>query len=40
MSINEDDKENIINDLIYQSLVDISNESKQLLIKYMSDFIL
>ena len=34
------DKENIINDLIYQSLVDISNESKQLLIKYMSDFIL
>ena len=34
------EKEDIINDLIYQSLYDLSNDSKQLLIKYMSNFIL
>ena len=34
------EKENIIDDLIYQSLVDISNESKELLTKYMSNYIL
>ena len=34
------EKENIINDLIYQSLFDISSESNKLLIKYMGDFIL
>ena len=38
ISINE--KENIINDLIYQSLLDISNESEKLLSEYMGDFIL
>jgi len=34
------EKENIINDLIYQSLFDLSNDSKQLLIQYMGNFIL
>ena len=34
------DRENIINDLIYLSLVDLSNESKKLLFKYMSNYIL
>ena len=34
------DKENIINDLIYLSLVDLSNESQKLILKYMSDYIL
>ena len=34
------EKEKIINDLIHQSLVDISNESKELLKKYMNDYIL
>ena len=34
------DKENIINDLIYQGLVDLSNESKILISKYMADYIL
>ena len=34
------EKENIINDLIYQSLLDLSNDSKQLLIQYMGNFIL
>jgi len=34
------ERENIINDLVYQGLNDISNESKLLLIKYMDDFIL
>jgi len=34
------EKENILNDLIYQSLVDISKESKELLTNYMSDYIL
>ena len=34
------DKENIINDLVYLSLIDLSNESQKLLTKYMSDFIL
>lgn len=34
------DKENIIDDLIYYSLVDLSEESKNLLTKYMSDYIL
>ena len=33
------EKENILNDLIYQSIVDLSNESKDLLIKYMDDYI-
>ena len=34
------EREKIINDLVYHGLNDISNESKQLLIKYMGDFIL
>ncbi len=34
------EKENILKDLIYQSLIDLSNESDLLLKKYMSDFIL
>ena len=34
------ERENIINDLVYQGLSDISNESKLLLIKYMGNFIL
>ena len=38
ISINE--KENIINDLIYQSLNDLSSESNILLKQYMSAFIL
>ena len=38
ISIHE--REKIIDDLVYQGLNDISNESKLLLIKYMGDFIL
>ena len=34
------EKENIINDLVYQSLNDLSSESKILLTKYMSNYIL
>ena len=34
------EKENIIDDLIYNSLVDISNETKKLLTKYMANYIL
>jgi hypothetical protein len=34
------EKEHIINDLIYQSFVDLSSESKILLTKYMSNYIL
>ncbi len=34
------EKDNIINDLMYQSLDDLSNETKLLLIKYMGDYIL
>ena len=34
------ERENIINDLIYQTLVDLTDESKKLITKYMSDFIL
>ena len=34
------EKENIINDLVYQSLKDLSDESKLLLTKYMGDYIL
>ena len=34
------EKENIINDLIYLSLIDLSNQSEDLLIEYMGDFIL
>ena len=34
------EREKIIDDLVYQGLNDISNESKLLLIKYMGDFIL
>lgn len=34
------DKENIINDLVYLSLIDLSNESEKLLKKYMDNFIL
>lgn len=34
------EKEKIINDLIYQSLVDLSDESKELILKYMSEFII
>ena len=38
ISINEQD--NIINDLIYLGLLDLSNKSKELLSKYMSDYII
>ena len=38
ISINE--KENIINDLIYQSLEDLTSESETLLKKYMDEYIL
>ena len=38
--ISIDEKENIINDLIYQSLSDLSSESNTLLKQYMSEFIL
>ena len=34
------EREKIIDDLVYQCLNDISNESKLLLVKYMGDFIL
>ena len=34
------EKDNIINDLIYNSLVDISNETKKLLTNYMANYIL
>ena len=34
------EREKIIDDLVYQGLNDISNETKFLLIKYMGDFIL
>ena len=34
------EKDNIIDDLIYNSLVDISNETKKLLNNYMSNYIL
>ena len=34
------EKENIIDDLIYNSLVDISNETNKLLINYMANYIL
>ena len=34
------EKDNIIDDLIYNSLVDISNETKKLLTKYMASYIL
>ena len=34
------DKENIINDLVYLSLLDLSNESKILILKYMENYIL
>ncbi len=34
------EKENIINDLVYQSVRDISEESKTLIEKYMGDYIL
>ena len=37
--ISIEEKENIINDLVYQSLFDFSEESKRLLIKYMGDYI-
>ena len=38
ISIHE--KENIINDLIYQSLEDLTSESEKLLKKYMDEYIL
>ena len=38
ISIQEKDK--IIDDLIYQSLVDVSREAKDLLSNYMSNYIL
>ena len=38
ISINE--KENIINDLIYQSLEDLTSETETLLKKYMDEYIL
>ena len=34
------EKDNIIDDLIYNSLVDVSNETKKLLINYMGNYIL
>ena len=34
------EKDNIINDLIYNSLVDVSNETKKLLPKYMANYLL
>ena len=34
------EKENIIDDLIYNSLVDTSNETNKLLINYMANYIL
>ena len=34
------EKETIIDDLIYQGLVDISKESKELITNYMSNYIL
>ena len=34
------EKENIIDDLIYNSLVDISNETEKLLTNYMANYIL
>ena len=34
------EKENIINDLIYLSLLDLSNEPQKLIIKYMGNYIL
>ena len=34
------EKDNIIDDLIYNSLVDISNETKKLLTKYMANYLL
>ena len=34
------EKDNIIDDLIYNSLVDISNETKKLLTSYMTDYLL
>ncbi|MDC0497737.1 hypothetical protein OAO21_01060 [Alphaproteobacteria bacterium] len=34
------EKDNIIDDLIYNSLVDVSNESKKLLINYMANYLL
>ena len=34
------EKDNIINDLIYNSLVDVSNETKKLLTNYMANYIL
>ena len=40
MYISIQEKENIIDDLIYNSLVDISNETNKLLINYMANYIL
>ena len=40
MYISIAEKENIIDDLIYNSLVDISNETNKLLINYMANYIL
>ena len=40
MYISIEEKENIIDDLIYNSLVDISNETNKLLINYMANYIL
>tara|TARA_A100001037_G_C15011091_1_gene571732 strand:+ start:340 stop:906 length:567 start_codon:yes stop_codon:yes gene_type:complete len=37
--ISIEQKENIINDLVYQSLNDLSKESQRLLIKYMGDYL-
>lgn len=34
------DRDNIIDDLIYNSLVDVSKESKKLLINYMTNYLL
>ena len=34
------EQENIINDLLYLSLVDLSTESRKLILQYMSDYIL
>ena len=38
--ISIEEKENIIDDLIYQSLVDFSNQTNELILKFMKDYIL
>ena len=40
MYISIQEKENIVNDLIYQSVNDVSTESKNLIKIYMGEFLL